>query len=62
LEVVVKDLQVPSDRPIAWKVTDKSTGECVFVYDTAWCGARDAGARLLGVDRYAVTCERQEKE
>lgn len=57
-----RELQTPSDKPIRWRITDRSTGQFVEVREMHWVVARDAGARLLSVDRYAVTCVRVEEE
>jgi hypothetical protein len=56
----VTSCSTPSATPVTWRVTEKMSGQSVDVSETLWITARDTGARLLGVDRYAVTCERVE--
>lgn len=57
----MKEMSVPSATAIAWRVTHKTTGEFIVVVAQQWIIARDAGSRILGCDRYEVTCQRDKE-
>jgi hypothetical protein len=56
----MQEMSYPSDRPVTWLVTHRASSRATVVTAAQWVFARDAGSRTLGVDRYAVICERME--
>ena len=50
----------PPATAVSWLVRHAATDRATIVQARTWCDARDMGAKLLGTDRYQVTCERVE--
>jgi hypothetical protein len=56
----VKECSTPPDRDVSWRALHVPSGRATFVMARTWMFARDEAARLMGVDRYDVSCEQME--